>query len=219
MHPIIQIHTVRMGQSSDLLMHLFCSLLFSSWILTFSFPFEHWGRISGQGSTPFSECLMEDLLSTKCKMDDQLPFWWTCPSTLEGDSLCLQISKGSFATRMNDGLKLDMSCTGIRQVVMRNAHAYQERTAKWTKKNRASIVSWCIGSRFFWGPWIPSSRQNKIFPDTKQLSPRNSQRKQEGTSLPFWSWLLRHSSPHHHSCRRLDCWWNHSSCLPWKAGK
>lgn len=56
-----------------------------------------------------------------------------------------------------------------------------------------------------------------FFPGAKQHSPRNSQWKEEGASLPFWSWLLRHSSPHHHSCRRLGCWWSHSSCPPWKA--
>lgn len=75
-----------------------------------------------------------------------IAFLMNMPSILEGDSLCLQSSKGSFTTGMNDGLKLNMSCRGIRQVMMRNAHAYQERTAKWTKKNWAPTGSWCIDS-------------------------------------------------------------------------
>lgn len=80
-------------------------------------------------------------------------------------------------------------------------------------------MNWCSD----WGPIETlnhsDSSKNRIFPGPKQHSPSNSQCKEERASLPFWSWLLRHSSPHHHSCRRLGCWSSHSSCPPWKAEK
>lgn len=116
-------------------------------------------------------------------------------------------------------LRMCLTWHGIRQVLLGNAHTYQERTSKQTNKNWMSIVRWCLDWRFFWDLRSPILVKIKFLwaqSNTPWGIPRE---KKKGASLPFWSWLLRHSSPHHHSCRRLGCWWSHSSCPPWKAGK
>lgn len=72
-----------------------------------------------------------------------------------GGRLPLPISQLVFIYNRNEWtplttLRMCLTRHGIRQVMLGNAHTYQERTSKQTNKNWMSIVRWCLDWRFFW---------------------------------------------------------------------